>query len=96
MMQSIEAESQKVNGAACIALGMGTPISLISERTSLAIRKYLDAAFLREQYGATLKDLEEARSYAVELVTAILIENPKETGYAEFCEKLSRARRRLI
>lgn len=70
------------------------PIALLSERMKLAIDRYLNAALLREQNGTTLRDREEARSYAVELVTAILVENPKSTGFDKFCEKLAAMRQK--
>lgn len=74
--------------------GINAPISLLSERTRLAIAKYLEASFLREQNGATLRDIEESRSYAVELVTAILIENPEATGFDKHLKKMSARRRK--
>lgn len=76
------------------APALNAPISLLSERTRLKIAKYLEASFLREQNGAALRDLEESRSYAVELVTAILIENPEATGFDKHLKKIDARRRK--
>lgn len=66
----------------------------ISERIQTALARYIAASKELHMNGATKANLEESRSYAVEALTAILIDNAEETGYADYIAWLRSVRQR--
>lgn len=72
---------------------MAAPI-LVGERSALALRRYWSAKLALERMGsATSRQLEEVRSYAVEVLTALHVENPGALCDAEYIAGMDQLRR---
>lgn len=56
-------------------------LMFLDDESKRRIDKYIGAAREMHIAGATKRSLEEARSYAVEALTSILLENKEATGY---------------
>ena len=63
-----------------------------SDDAATRIAKYLHVKQTMEMEGATSKLLEEARSYAVEALQAILSDNEETTGLAAMREVVNKSR----
>jgi hypothetical protein len=63
-----------------------------SEESQFRIERYIASCKAMDMAGATRASLEETRSYAVEALTAILLENAEATGFVKYQDYLRRRR----